>query len=358
MIKTHKKLIRLFLCSIVLFMCFLFANTTFAGVSSPSDLTGDLTTSEEEEIADYEDLRDMISDIFELSDDRGTEDLSNPIKLMYSLIGRVLVYFNDFVTTTPYKLVVGLAFILLTANFTMKIYEESSAGINIHINSNFMIRQYVAFIFALLLIFNLKSIVYFILGFFKFILKLCINSTDSNFLGEPEELIDAINPTRVAYEVLKEKGIVKSSTLLDEVIVRSKESAVRTTFMIPWVFSWISKMALIVVIFVNSIKLLVHSIFYVVSLGDFFKDIKKSKFIEYTKVLIALALEESVIIIILYISNMLLNPYLYDLLKEGVTGTSKLTFINLAMIFTGVQMARVIAIISSNAIAKRILGVA
>lgn len=357
--RAHKKLVKLFISSLLIFWCLLFFNiiTVYADTASPSDLNKGLTSSETDEIAEHQDLQEMISQIFELSDDRGTEDLSDPIKLMYSLIGRVLKYYEEeFVGSSLYKFVIGLAFIALMASFTIRIYEESSSGIEIKFDSNEMIRKYIMFIFALLLIFNLKNIVYFILGFFRFILKLAINVTDNNFLGEPDRIDDIVNPARIAYEILKQNGIVKKDTLLDEVIVRSKESAVRTSFMVPWVFSWIAKMALLVVIFLNSIKLLVHSMFYVVSIGDFFRDVKKSKFVEYTKVLIALALEESVIIVVLYVSNMLLNPYLKTLLEDGIN--NGLSFLTLAMIFTGVQMAKIIAIISCNVIAKRIIGVA
>lgn len=359
MYRAHKKLVKLFSGTLLVFLCFLFVNLNiiYADPASPSDLNRGLSDSEITEIEDYKDLEEMISEIFELSSDRGTEELSDPIKLMYSLLGRLLKYYEEeFVGSSLYKFVVGLGFIILMSNFIVKMYEEMSAGIGIKFNSNEMVRKYILLIFAMLLLFNLKNIVYFILGFFRFILKLAINTTEANFLGEPEEIDNILNPSRVAYEILKQNGIVKSDTLLDEVIVRSKESAVRTSFMIPWVFSWISKMALLVVIFLNSIKLLVHCIFYVVSVGDFFKDVKRSKFIEYTKILIALALEETVIIVVLYISNMLLNPYLKGLLEDGIN--NGVSFLTLAMIFTGVQMARVIAIISCNAMAKRIIGVA
>lgn len=329
----------------------------YSAPATPSNLTGDLTEAELEEIEDYTDLQQMVGQIFEINTDMGTEDLSDPIKLMFSLVSRILVYWDEsFVKSTLYHLLVGLALIFLVVNFSIKMYEESSAGLELKIDSNLMLKKYVQFIFAILMIYNLKGIVYFILGFFRFVLKLCMNVTEANFIGTPES-IDVLNPERVAYEILKQNGIVKSNTLLDEVIVRSKESAVRTQYMIPWVFSWISKLALIVVIFINSIKLFVHSAFYMVSLGDFLGDIKRSKFIEYTKNLIAIILEEAVIVVVLYLSNLLLNPYLQDLLRDGVN-TGGLSFITLAMIFTGVSMSKVFVIISSSYISKKIVGVA
>lgn len=339
-------------------VCFLFVNNNVYAASTPSNLNSDLSASEIEEIEDYSDLSEMIGQIFEISDNLGTEDLSDPIKLMYSLISRILVYWDEsFVHSTIYHLLVGLALIFLVANFTIKCYEESSAGLELKLDSKIMVRKYMQFIFALLMIICLKSVVYFILGFFRFVLKLCMNVTENNFIGVPDSIDNVLSKDRVAYEILKQNGIVKSNTLLDEVIVRSKESAVRSQYMIPWVFSWISKLALIVVIFINSVKLFVHSAFYIVSLGDFLGDIKRSKFIEYTKILFALVLEEAVIVVVLYLSNLLLNPYLRELLRTGVSDGG-LSFITLAMIFTGIQMSKVFVIISSNNIAKRIIGVA
>ena len=321
------------------------------------DLNQSLSEDEKEEIADYSDLSEMVGQIFDIGDEMGTADLSDPIKLMFSLVSRILVYWDtEFIHSSLYHLLVGLALIFLVANFSIKTYEESSAGVDLKVDSNLMIKKYVQFICAILMIYNLKSIVYFILGFFRFVLKLCMNVTEANFIGTPDS-INVINKDRIAYEILKGNGIIKSNTLLDDVIIRSKESAVRTQYMIPWVFSWISKMALIVVIFINSIRLFVHCAFYIVALGDFIGDIKRSKFIEYTKVLIALVLEEAVIVVVLYLSNLLLNPYLKDLLNDGVK-TGGLSYLQLAMIWTGVSMSKVFVIISSSMIAKRIVGVA
>lgn len=359
---THSAFYNRILKSIFVMLCtilvsFFIVNITYAAPATPSNLTEELSNTEKEEVEDFGDLEEMVGQIFEINADMGTEDLSDPIKLMFSLVSRILVYWDEsFVHSSLYHLLVGLALIFLVANFSIKMYEESSAGLDLKIDSNLMLKKYVQFIFAILMIYNLKGIVYFILGFFRFVLKLCMNVTSANFIGTPDK-IDVINPERVAYEILKQNGIVKSNTLLDDVIVRSKESAVRTQYMIPWVFGWISKLALIVVIFVNSIKLFVHCSFYVVALGDFLGDLKRSKFIEYTKILISLVLEEAVIVVVLYLSNLLLNPYLQDLLKNGVV-KGGLSFITLAMIYTGVSMSKVFVIVSSSIIAKRIVGVA
>lgn len=350
-----KKILFIFIS--IFTMSFFICTNTYSAQATISELYKDLDNAELEEISDYTDLQEMVGHIFEIDTNLGTEDLKDPIKLMFSLVSRILVYWDEsFVRSSLYHLLVGLALIFLVVNFSIKMYEEASTGLDLKIDSNLMLKKYVQFIFAILMIYNLKSIVYFILGFFRFVLKLCMNVADANFIGTPES-IDVLNPERVAYEILKQHGIVKSNTLLDEVIVRSKESEVMTQYMIPWVFGWISKLALIVVIFINSIKLFVHCSFYVVALGDFLGDIKRSKFIEYTKVLIALVLEEAVIIVVLYLSNLLLNPYLQDLLRDGVNNGG-ISFLTLAMIFTGVSMSKVFVVISSGQIAKRIVGVA
>lgn len=367
---TFNKLIQFKFVMFILFslmMSFFIVNISFAEpniVSTPSDLSRELTQAELDNIASYKDLQEMVGQIFEINTYMGTNDLSNPINLMLSLVSQVLYFWNGneekgipaFTATSLYHLLVGLAFIFLVANFSVKMYEESSAGVDLKINSNLMLKKYVQFIFAILIIFNIKSIVLFVLGFFRFVLKLCINVTDANFIVTPEN-IDVLNAKTIAYEILASNEIVEKNTLLDEVIVRSKESAVRAQYMIPWVFSWVSKLALVVVIFINSIKLFIHSAFYIVTVGDFFVDIRKSKFIEYTKTLIALVLEEAVIVAVLYLSNILLNPYLRDLLMYGIK-PGGISFLTLAMIFNGVSMSKVFVIIGSSQISKKIVGVA
>ena len=251
---SKKKLAKIML---IIFTCILVSffnlKKTYADVSTKSNISSELDATELEEIEDFKDLQEMVGQIFDINTYMGTDDLSDPIKLMFSLVSRILVYWDEsFVRSTLYHMLVGLALVFLVANFSIKMYEETSAGLEIKINSNLMLKKYVQFIFAILMIYNLKGIVYFILGFFRFVLKLCMNVTEVNFIGTPES-IDIINPERVSYEILKQNGIVKSNTLLDEVIIRSKESSVRTQYMIPWVFSWISKLALTIVIFINSI---------------------------------------------------------------------------------------------------------
>ena len=355
---NKNKITKILLLLLIYFIVsFFYCKNFYPAPATPSDLTSELSQNEIEEIQEFQDLQEMVGQIFEINTNMGTEDLSDPIKLMFSLVSRILKYWDEsFVRSSLYHLFVGIALIFLVANFTIKMYEESSAGIDLKIDSNLMVRKYIQFIFAILMIYNIKGIVYFILGFFRFVLQLCINVTNTNFIGIPED-IDIINPERISFEILKQNGIIKSNTLLDEVIVRSKESSVTTQYMIPWVFSWISKLALIVVIFINSIKLFVYSCFYVVAVGDFIGDLKRSKFIEYTKILIAIVLEEAVIVVVLYLSNLLLNPYLKDLLRDGVNN-SGLSFITLAMIFTGVSMSKVFVVIGSSQISKKIVGVA
>ena len=354
---SFKKLRRVYLFILLLLICFNSSKIVYCAVSSPSNINQSLSDEENEEIKDYTDLKEMISQVFDLGEDKGTEDLSDPIKLMLSLINRVIVYYDDFTSTSLYHLMIGLALIFLICNFSLQVYEEFSINNNIYFNSNTMIRKYIRFIFALLLMVNLKNIVLFILGFFRFILSLSSSSINKSIFNNYDKINNLIDSERIAYEILKENGIVESKTLLDEVIIRSKESAVRTTYMIPWVFNWISKMAIVVVIFVNSMKLLVHSVFYVLSIGDFFGNLKKSKFIEYTKILLSLVIEETVLVVVLHISNMLLNPYLKELLINNINGTTNMSFLTLSMIFISVQMSRVIVIISSFGIAKKIIGV-
>ena len=339
-------------------------SSTTEPIATTSQLDKELSQTEADEIMKFVDLQEMVGQIFEINTNMGTNKLSDPISLMYELIGSIFAYWDGdeskgipaFHRTSIYHLLVGLALIFLVANFSIKIYEESSAGIDLKINSNMMIKKFIQFIFAILVIFNLKTIVYFILAFFRFVLKLCMHQTSANILGTPDN-IDILNPQRIAYEILKQHDIVEKNTLLEDVVVRSVESSVRSQYMIPWVCSWLSKLALVIVVFMNSIKLMVHCAFYIVTVGDFFNDVRKSKFLEYTKMLFALVIEQAVIVVVLYISNLLLNPYLYDLLIDG-TRSGGLSYLTLAMIFTGVSMSKVFVIISSNQISKCIVGVA
>ena len=169
---SKKKLAKIML---IFFTCILVSffnvKNTYADVSTKSNISSELDATELEEIEDFKDLQEMVGQIFDINTYMGTDDLSDPIKLVFSLVSRILVYWDEsFVRSTLYHMLVGLALVFLVANFSIKMYEETSAGLEIKINSNLMLKKYVQFIFAILMIYNLKGIVYFILGFFRFVL--------------------------------------------------------------------------------------------------------------------------------------------------------------------------------------------
>ena len=132
----------LFVILFITFVSFFCCEYSYAASATPSDLTKSLDESEIEEVEDYSDLQEMVGQIFEINTNMGTDDLSDPIKLMFSLVSRILVYWdNDFVHSSLYHLLVGLALIFLVANFSIKMYEESSAGLELKVNSSLMLKN-------------------------------------------------------------------------------------------------------------------------------------------------------------------------------------------------------------------------
>ena len=113
---TMKNMVRNYLLVVsIIFVSFFVAKPVYA---TSIDLNQSLSEDEKDEIADYADLSEMVGEIFDISDDRGTADLSDPIKLMFSLVGWILKYWDeDFIHSSLYHLLVGLAMIFLVANF-------------------------------------------------------------------------------------------------------------------------------------------------------------------------------------------------------------------------------------------------
>lgn len=298
-------------------------------------------------------FRDMIAEIFNVSGGESALSFANPSELLFAFSNRVVTAFNEFTHSDLYSFFIGVALIFLMTNFIIKNYEENQVLKNDGLFSQRMLRKYVAFITCLILIYWMRSIIYFILSLFRFVLYFAVDITDSaTGITDITGIFDA---NTIAYKILDAEKVFDGTALIDETIARSKEAALRNLYFVPWVVAWVSKLGIVVIVMENSIRLLTYVSVYVLSISDVVHGLKNSRLINYTKNIIALAFQQTVIVLVLYFFKLVCNPYLKQILTDVMSATGN--YLSLAIIFVSVQAAKLLTLIGSKSIAKRAFGV-
>ncbi len=312
-------------------------------------------TSEQLELLEknFATFRDMIAEIFSVSGGESKFSFANPSELLFAFSNRIVTGFSEFTHSDLYSFFVGVALIFLMVNFIIRNYEENNILQEKGLFTQRMMRKYVSFITALILIYWMRSIIYFILALFRFVLYFAVDITGRN--TNIINLSGIFDADTIAYKILDAENVFSGTALIDETIARSKEAALRNLYFAPWVVAWVSKLGIVVIVMENGIRLLTYVSVYVLSISDVIHDLKNSRLINYTKNIISLAFQQTIIVLVLYFFNLLCNPYLKTILTDVMNGSGN--YLSLAIIFVAVQSAKLIVLIGSRGIAKRAFGV-
>jgi hypothetical protein len=298
-------------------------------------------------------FRDMIAEIFSVSGGESALSFANPSELLFAFSNRVVVGFSEFTHSDLYSFFVGVALIFLMTHFIIRNYEENNILHEEGLFTQRMMRKYVSFITALILIYWMRSIIYFLLALFRFVLYFAVDITDRN--TSIVDLSGIFDANTISYKILDAEKVFNGTALIDETIARSKEAALRNLYFVPWLIAWISKLGIVVIVMENAIRILTYVSTYVLSISDIVHNLKNSRLINFTKNIIALAFQQTVIVLVLYFFNLLCNPYLKTILTDVMNGSGN--YLSLAIIFVAVQSAKLLVLIGSRGIAKRTFGV-
>ena len=320
------------------------------------NLTTELSESQKAELENFDTLAKMMTDIFSFDKNMGDSSLNDTGNLLYELIDTALVKFDDFTKSTMYRYIQGLALLFLMINFMIKLYEDNQFNFEDEVMTKEIMRSCVYFVFALLVIMMLKYYVKFLLSFFRFLVDKMITLRTNNDLGVVTALTNTIRPKTVAYYILQDSKLVGSGSLIQEVSIRSKEASLRSMYMFPWILTWISKVGELIIVFLNSTLLIVYGTYYSISLFNVLNDIKTSNFLIYSRHITAIAVEEVVILEVIYISEIMLNPFMNRILNNIASGSSNLSFVSMAIIVTAVCFTKFILLILTFPLTKRLLG--
>ena len=205
----------------------LFCNSvhSFAAENDHDDLTKELSYSEENELFEYDALSRIIKDIFSFDKERGDASVNNIGNLLYDLIDTGLQKFSDISDTSLYKYVQGIAIMFLMINFLIKVYQEFDTGLDDEVYTKEFIRECIVLIIALILILVLKYFVIFIFSFFRFLMDKMLYLRTTNELGSVVDISNNVKSDRIAYEILREGGLVGRGSLVEEISKRSKEAS-------------------------------------------------------------------------------------------------------------------------------------
>ena len=253
--KSHYNMRITILILMAYFLLRLFTFASYAGAddTSHSDLTKELTYTEQTELNDFDTLAKMIKDIFSFNKEKGDESVNDVGQLLYDLLDTGLEKFNKVVDTTLYSYIQGIALMFLMINFLIKVYQEFDIGLDENVFNREFIRECIMFLFALIAIIVLKYFVIFIFAFFRFLMDKMLYIQSTEELGSVVNITNNVKSDRIAYEILRESGLVGKTSLIEEVSIRSKEASLRTMYMIPWVSTWICKVGELIIVFVNAV---------------------------------------------------------------------------------------------------------
>ena len=362
-IKNLKKLLNenrhiVFVILILIISFTLLVKNTFADATDTVnyDLTLELNESQIADLSNFDTLAKMMTDIFSFDRQMGDNSLNDTGSLLYELIESALLKFDDFTNSTMYRYIQGLALLFLMINFMIKLYEDNQFNFEDEIMTKEIMRSCVYFVFALLIIILLKYYVKFLLSFFRFLVDKMMTLRTNNDLGTVEALTNTIKPKTVAYYILQDSKLVGSGSLIQEVAIRSKEASLRSMYMFPWILTWISKVGELIIVFLNSTLLIVYGTYYSISIFNILNDIKTSNFLKYSRFITAIAVEEVVLIGVIYISEIMLNPFMNRILNNIASGKSDLSFVSMAIIITAVSFTKFILLILTFPLSKRLLG--
>lgn len=344
----------LFLLSINIFTTFAYAN---ASSTITYNLSEELTDAEKAELDSYDTLTKMVEDIFSFSNERGDANINDTANLLFELIDKAIENFDVIAQSTLYRYIQGLAFLFLMIFFSIKIYDENSLGMEREFLTKEMAKTIMIFVFSILIIVEFKHFVIFLFAFFRFLISKIIVLKANSDIGDVQEIGVIVNPENIAYHILQESGLVGGASLIEEVSIRSKEASLRSMYMFPWMVNWVGKLGELIIAFVNSVLLLIYGTFFPISVADLVGDIKNSKFITYGKYLTSIAIEEVVIIATIYISEIILNPYIIQSLTNIANGTSNLSFVNMAIIITAVSFSKFIVLCLTFGLSRKLVGV-
>ena len=356
--KQIKRNIRVISLVFVILIFVIKTDNVFADADSSVtvDLTTELNETQIEELANYDTLVKMMSDIFSFDRNMGDSSLNDTGSLLYELIDTALIKFDDFTNSTMYRYIQGLALLFLMINFMIKLYEDNQFNFEDEFLTKEIMRSCIYFIFALLIIILLKYYVVFLLSFFRFLIDKMIVLRTNNDLGVVENLTNTIKPKTVAYYILNDSGLVGADSLIQEVAIRSKEASLRSMYMFPWVLTWIAKVGELIIVFLNSTLLIVYGTYYSISIFNVLNDLKTSNFLKYSRYITSIAVEEVVIIGVIYITDIMLNPFINRILNNIAGGSSNLSFVSMAIIVTAVTVSKFVLLILTFPLSKRLLG--
>ena len=126
--------------------------------------------------------------------------------------------------------------------------------------------------------------------------------------------------------------------------------------MFPWILTWIAKVGELIIVFLNSTLLIVYGTYYSISIFNVLNDLKTSNFLKYSRYITSIAVEEVVIIGVIYITDIMLNPFINRILNNIAGGSSNLSFVSMAIIVTAVTVSKFVLLILTFPLSKRLLG--
>ena len=262
---------------------------------------------------------------------------------------------NNWSKSSIYYLFLGCGFLITVISYVISFYHSNVNG------DDKTMEQYIRLSFSLLLscfiIFNINKLLQFMLMFFQWIMENIIN-----FKNNSGDIYDA--STGVRYDVadqitivlLKENGLDKDGTL-QYFLNAINAIGLQVKLLIPWLIAVAGKFGIIFAIANNSIQIFLYACLLPMGVGDCVENFKNSRLLKYLKHIASHLLQQSVIILTLIASQVLMKGYIDDLFAGALAESSGNNLFNIIIIMCILSLVKmVVANSSSRTIAGHVIG--
>lgn len=328
----------------------------------------DSGTASEEDLDKYSVLArnsffvSMINDIFSLEDanlSSGSE-LFDTKTVMISFANITIQAITNWGSSPIYSFFLGIGLFILVINFIVNFYNNrmNSEGKTIEQYS----RLFFGLLVGIFIVANVNKIVLGLLNLFIFVMEKAwtfmedpLNPLKTQVRAEESTIIFS-DAEDIAYTLLVSVH-ADESTNISNIINGGAFSAFMLVFkfFLPWIICVIGKFGILFEVIKNSLMIVVNCMLYPIAAGDCSENIKTSKFMKYTKHIIASVLNLTIIVIVLMGAQFLTSNYAIKLIEQAKAKNVDNMF-NIAIIAAVIQLSKTVVIMSSANLASKVIG--
>ena len=314
--------------------------------------------SDEELLNKYKTTRAWVTDICSINDENNnSNNLLNTDAMVKKAFISMKEALDNWGGTSLYSCFVGLGVFILVINFSFNLHHNT---INNERKTTEQVMKITGqFVLSIVIIANANNLLKLFVVLFGWVLERAI-LFKNNPIGFT---IDEINQVNIADKLtlflLREEELDQRSLVTDALGNIPGSMWLNIRLFIPWIICQIGKFGILFSVIKCSIEAMVYGMAYPLAIADCYENIKNSRFMRYTRHIMGSLMQLSIIVLVLFGSQLLINGYvnqIFDSLSHTDSQAAGKVFESLVLL-TVIQLSKmVVASSASSVIAHKIFG--